>query len=155
MQTVKQIIQNNRLETVCGIRANQDLSLKRTTTLSNSQPTETNRKRIDRLFLSFTAFYGQLWRSQFKSDDFLIFMKKEWAQALQDMEDRHIDEAVKQCSEGKEYPPTLPHFVDLCKSAKKKHVFNNLKKEEGKKAKPEVALKHLAQIKSILQIKTK
>ena len=155
MQTVRQIIQNNRLETVCGIRANQDLNVKKTPMLSSSQPIEANRKRIDRLFLSFSAFYGQLWRSQFKNDDFLAFMKNEWVQALQDIEDKHIDEAVKNCREGKEYPPTLPHFIDLCKTAKKQHVFNYQNKEEIKKAKPETARKHLEQIKAILQIKNK
>lgn len=154
MQSAKQIIQNNRLEIPCGIRANQDLNLKKATSL-NSQPTETNRKRIDRLFLSFTAFYGQLWRSQFKSDEFLEFMKNEWFQALHNIEDKHMNEAITQCRQSKEYPPTLPQFIDLCQNARKRHVFNCATKEIHKKANPEVALHHLAQIKAMLHMKTK
>ena len=122
---------------------------------SNSRPIETNHKRIDRLFLRFTAFYGQLWRSQFKSDEFLGFMKNEWFQALQHVEDKNIDEAVEHCRSKKEYPPTLPQFIDLCKNAKNRDSFKTQQKEESNKRTPEVALSHLAQIKKQLQMNTK
>lgn len=52
------------------------------TTSSTLAPTEEGRKRIDRLFLRFAAMYGQVWRSQFKSDEFLVFVKGEWQQGL-------------------------------------------------------------------------
>lgn len=117
--------------------------------LSNSQATEAGRKRIDRLFLSFSAFYGQLWRSQFKSDEFLMFMKNEWFQALQDIEDKHMNEAVNQCRQSKEYPPTLPQFIDLCRHAKKRRVFRKI--EDHKKRSQEVAHQHLAKIKAMLK----
>src|SRR5476651_1338270 len=106
MQKITQIIQNHKLATASGIHASQESSVKTRATLSNSQPTEPNRKRIDRLFLSFTAFYGQLWRSQFKSDEFLNFMKNEWFQALQEVEDKNIEEAIINCRDKKQFPPT-------------------------------------------------
>ncbi len=121
----------------------------------SSQPSETNSKRIDRLFLIFSAFYGQLWRSQFKNEDFLVFMKNEWHLGLLQFADDHIEEAVKKCRNIKEFPPTLPHFIDLCKSAKNVYEFHNLKKEPCDKANPEVAFHHLAKIKAMLQMKSK
>lgn len=122
---------------------------------SNSQDIEKTRKRVDRLFLSFSAFYGQLWRSQFKSEEFLEFMKNEWVQALQHTEEGIIKQATTYCRDNKEFPPTLPSFIDLCKTAKKKHSFVRAQKIEGKKEQSEVALKHLRDIKALLHMKTK
>jgi hypothetical protein len=115
--------------------------------LSTSQPIGS--KRIDRLFLSFSACYGQLWRSQFKNEEFISFMKNEWAQALQQIEDKHIEEAAIQCRESKEFPPTLPQFIDMCKRAKVTRILFKRDYEEGTKT-PEIALKNLAQMKAIL-----
>lgn len=114
----------------------------------NSQTSETNRKRIDRLFLSFSAFYGQLWRSQFKNEEFINFMKNQWGQALEHIEDKHIEEAAIQCRENKEFPPSLPQFIEMCRNAKNRRLL--FKPNQVAKAKPEVALKHLAQMKAIL-----
>lgn len=116
---------------------------------SNSQATEAARKRIDRLFLIFSAFYGQLWRSQFKSDEFLAFMKNEWVLALHDIEEQYMSDAVNQCRQGKEFPPTLPQFIDLCRHAKKRHAFR--KKAEYPKGNPDVAHQHLARMKALLK----
>ena len=129
--------------------------MKKTTTLSNSHPTEPNRKRIDRLFLSFTAFYGQLWRSQFKSDEFLNFMKNEWFQALQEIEDKNIEEAITHCRNKKEYPPTLPQFIELCKNAKQRDLFKTKPIDEPKDRTPAVAFIHLERIKRLLRLTTK
>ncbi|MBA2649576.1 MAG: hypothetical protein H0U75_08305 [Legionella sp.] len=78
-------------------------------------------------------------------------MKNEWHQGLLRFADSHIEEAVKKCRNNKEFPPTLPHFIDLCQSAKNVDEFHNLKKAPCDKAKPEVAFQHLAKIKTILQ----
>jgi hypothetical protein len=121
----------------------------------NSVTTDKNRKRIDRLFLKFTAFYGQLWRSQLKCEDFMGFMKNEWCEALAHVEDKNLDKAIQHCLNKKEFPPTLPHFIDLCKEEKKSIFFQKNQQEERNKSKPEVALKYLTQIKKKLQMNTK
>jgi hypothetical protein len=120
-------------------------------TSSNSQDSA-GVKRIDRLFLKFTAFYGQLWRSQLKSEEFIVFMKNEWFKALEQVAEQHIDEAIVYCLKHKEFPPTLPSFVDLCKTASRPRLFTKASPSTSK-AKPEVAYKHLAAIKTILQMK--
>lgn len=121
----------------------------------NSQDIEKTRKLVDRTFLKFGVFYGQLWRSQLKNDDYLTFMKNEWVQALKHIEGEIIEHAINYCRDNKEFPPTLPSFIDLCKTAKKKHAFVQAPKKEGRKAPSEVALKHLKDIKALLHIKTK
>lgn len=124
--------------------------------MSSTLPvTEVTRTRIDRLFLCFTAFYGQLWRSQFKNEEFLEFMKNEWGKALNEFEERHMETAISRCRKDHNYPPTLPQFVDLCQTAKKREVCSQPKMEVQNKVTPEVALHHLAQMKVMLHIKTK
>jgi hypothetical protein len=114
---------------------------------SNSQPL--NLKRIERLFLCFSAFYGQLWRSQFKSEEFLKFMKQEWFEALKNIEDKFVNEAINSCRLHKEFPPTLPQFMSLCMEAKKRTVFHQ--EEAYKKAHPEVVKQYLAKMKELLK----
>ena len=155
MQNVKHILQSNNLGTVSGIRANQELNVKKHPMSSNSQDLEKMRKLIDRNFLKFGAFYGQLWRSQLKNDDYLGFMKNEWLQGLQHIEEGVIEQTIIYCRDNKEYPPTLASFIDLCKTAKKKHSFVRAEKVEGKRKTSEVALKHLKDIKARLHMNTK
>lgn len=98
------------------------------TTSSNLAPTEEGRKRIDRLFLRFAAMYGQVWRSQFKSDEFLVFVKGEWQQGLLTYADNILDLAIDLCRKNKELPPTLPQFIDFCKNCSKRSSFLYLMK---------------------------
>ena len=147
MRAIGQIIQNKPLGTAYGTPASQ--GLRRKATLSTSSITEAARKRIDRLFLSFTAFYGQLWRSQFKNEEFIEFMKNEWANALNHVEDNFLQEALTHCRNKKEFPPTLPQFIELCRGAKKRTAFRE--KANYKKSRPEVAALHLEKIKAMLK----
>ncbi|WP_133141153.1 Vir protein [Legionella spiritensis] len=120
-----------------------------TTTSSPSQSSEFSRKRIDRLFLKFAACYGPVWRSQFKHDDFLEFAKKEWHQALLEFEDGIIEQAIAACLAGRELPPTMPQFMDLCRSAKKRHAFAPINRDH-KPRNLEVAFIHLHKMKQLL-----
>ena len=113
------------------------------------QITERHRKCIDRLFLTFSAYYGQVWRSQFKSDEFLTFAKNTWVEALMAFEEKHIEEATKLCRNKKDFPPTIPQFVDMCNLFKNKN--NGLEpKERYQKAKPEVAQYNMQKIRQRL-----
>lgn len=119
--------------------------------LSASPPTETNSKRIDRLFLKFSVFYGQVWRSQFKNEEFLAFAKKEWARVLVGVSDAHFEQAIKNYCAEKEYPPSLTQFMDFCKTLQKREELLTKRPKIESVSKPEIALYHLKQIKQLLQ----
>lgn len=87
-------------------------------TSSSSQDTYRVEKRIDLLFSKFAAFYGHLWRSQFKDEAFLKFAKKEWQEALLKVSDAILTKAILDCLELHELPPTLPQVRQLCKRMK-------------------------------------
>jgi hypothetical protein len=106
-------------------------------------------KRIDKLFLQFAAFYGQVWRSQFKQDGFILFMKKEWHEALLPYEDRVVELAINTCRSSNQLPPTLPQFIEICKSIRRRDVFIKAV-PTTKSTISEVAAKNLLQIKQIL-----
>lgn len=120
--------------------------------LTNS---ERNVKRIDRLFLRFAAFYGHVWRSLFKSDEFLTFTKKEWQQGLIDFEDNLLEKAADVCRANQGYPPALPLFIDICKSLKNS-VVPTLNEKQVKSSvtaiTPEIAEENLRKIKAILRM---
>lgn len=115
-------------------------------------PIEESRKRIDRLFLRFAAMYGPVWRSQFKSDEFLAFVKGEWQQGLSGYEDKALELAIEFCRKTKELPPTLPQFIEFCKNCCKRSTFF-VREELPKSHNPEVAKTHLLKIKQLLNMK--
>lgn len=121
-------------------------------TSSNSAPTEEHRKRIDRLFLRFAAMYGPIWRSQFKSDEYLDFVKREWQAGLFGYAETILELAIEVCRKNKELPPTLPQFIDFCKNCSKKNSFF-VRDESPKNNNPEVAKTHLLKMKQILNMK--
>lgn len=65
--------------------------------------------------MRFAAIYGHIWKSLYKNTEFLNLTKKEWKEALSNFEDKIIEEAICYCREMREYPPTLPQFIDHCK----------------------------------------
>jgi len=82
------------------------------------------------LFLKFAAFYGHVWRSSFKNDDFLAFTKNEWLQGLARFNDEQVNKAIELCRENNVFPPTLPEFIGFCKQFKKiEHIY--ARKKEG------------------------
>ena len=87
-----------------------------------------NAKRIDNLFLKFSAFYGHSWRSLFQSDDFLNFVKCEWKEALACFDDAVFIEAISCCRDFFEnYAPTLPQFIKVCKELRSRKNDNELR----------------------------
>lgn len=96
--------------------------------------------------------YGQVWRSQFKNDDFLVFVKSEWQEGLRRYTDAIIDLAIEVCREQKEFPPTLPQFIVFCKNCAKRLVPEE-PTERSKPVNPEVAIRNLSKMKAILNMK--
>ncbi|WP_035904538.1 hypothetical protein [Legionella longbeachae] len=119
---------------------------------TTSSPSQPNRKRIDGLFLKFAAYYGPIWRSQFKQEDFLEFTKREWNKALVEFEDRVIEQATISSLASKDLPPTLPQFIDLCKAARRRFEFI-LPQRCNKPRNLEIANAQLLKMKQILNIK--
>ncbi len=76
-------------------------------------------RRIDLLFSKFAAFYGHVWRSQFKDEVFLKFAKKEWKEALSEFSDVVLTSAIVNCRGFYELPPTLPQMLQACRQIKK------------------------------------
>lgn len=90
---------------------------------SPSSDTSKDARRIDVLFSKFAAFYGHLWRSQFKDEAFLKFAKKEWQEGLKVFTDAIVEEATQGCRDFYEMPPTLPQMIHTCRELKKRKEF--------------------------------
>lgn len=75
------------------------------------------------LFSKFAAFYGHVWRSQFKDEAFLNFAKREWQQALEQFSNAVLDKAILHCRDNYELPPTLAQVSQYCKGLKKRDDF--------------------------------
>lgn len=102
--------------------ASQKMNMSKTMS-STCKATESNNKRIENLFTRFAVFYGHLWRSQFKSDGFLEFAKKEWLEGLGQFTDDILNQAIIECRDHCEMPPTLPQVIGLCRAIKKRNNF--------------------------------
>jgi tRNA G26 N,N-dimethylase Trm1 len=126
------------------------MSQKAPTAMSlNSQNEVVSMKRINALFLQFAAFYGPIWRSQLKEDAFVLFMKKEWHNALAHFSDRTVELAINVCKMSKELPPTLPQFVEICKNIHHRNTFTKTVPYSRQEI-SEVGKSNLSQIKEIL-----
>ncbi|HAT8965353.1 TPA: Vir protein [Legionella pneumophila subsp. pneumophila] len=81
------------------------------------------------MFTRFAVFYGHLWRSQFKSDGFLEFAKKEWLDGLSQFSEDILNQAIIECRDYCEMPPTLPQMIGCCRDIKKRNNFYVAPKE--------------------------
>jgi len=80
-------------------------------------------KRIENLFTRFAVFYGNLWRSQFKSDGFLEFAKKEWSEGLGQFSDEILNQAILACRDHCQMPPSLSQMIGFCRDIKQRNTF--------------------------------
>jgi hypothetical protein len=119
---------------------------------SNSSEAHPKNKVIETLFSKFAAFYGHIWRSQFKSEGFLEFAKKEWQEGLKDFSETIIEKAVIECAKFYELPPTLPQMIIFCREIKKRTIFSVVEKTQTPKNK-EIALTQLKKCREILNRK--
>ena len=122
-------------------------------TSSTSTESEKLRKRIDQLFLRFAAVYGHMWRSLYKSDEFLAYTKQEWIGSLEKFDSTILNQALVHCKEKEPYPPSLPLFVEICKSFTRSPDGFAEKKGESQKADPAIARMHLDKMRALLNMK--
>lgn len=119
-------------------------------TMSSSSNDKSKAERgIDLLFSKFAAFYGHVWRSQFKDEVFLKFAKKEWLEALGEFSEGVLTKAIVNCRDFYELPPTLPQMLQCCRQIKKQISFHVVK-ENYIPAKKEVVMSCLRQCKEFL-----
>lgn len=108
-------------------------------------------KRIENLFTRFAVFYGHLWRSQFKSDGFLEFAKKEWSEGLEQFNDEVLNQAILGCRDHCDMPPSLPQMIGLCRDIKRRNTFY-LADKAHQPATKAVVEAHIRQCKAYLLI---
>lgn len=106
-------------------------------------------KQIENLFTRFAVFYGHLWRSQFKSDGFLEFAKKEWSEGLGVFSDEILNQAILMCRDYCAMPPSLPQMIGFCRDIKKRSSFY-VANEGHRPATKAVVDEHIKQCKAYL-----
>lgn len=103
-----------------------------TESLGKPQPTTDLAARV---FRAMHGYYGNLFLSKFANgvldsqgqDMGTTDAMKVWAYELRRFDDKTVLAAIDRCkSEHKEFPPSLPQFVDLCKAMAPRQVFKAL-----------------------------
>jgi predicted glycoside hydrolase/deacetylase ChbG (UPF0249 family) len=69
---------------------------------------------IERLFLRFSAMYGNLWVQRWK-DVPMDVVKAEWTAELERFSLEMIRKALDHCTAHNTLPPTLPEFSQICR----------------------------------------
>ena len=107
-------------------------------------------KRIELLFTRFAAIYGHLWRSQFKSEEFIKFAKREWEDGLRGFSDQILDKAITETRDFSEMPPTLSQMIRNCRQVRNRCPMK-IDNDEDVPRTEAVRLKHLAMCRKFLK----
>lgn len=124
--------------------------------ISNSSPQAALTKvavtdvRMDVLFSRLGAIYGQLWWNNYRTEDLLLLAKKEWGETLERFDNQILKEVLMLYRERRNYPPSLPQFVECCKEAQARRILKSLRTELSKPCTLEIAEQHIAVMKKIL-----
>ena len=148
MQKLGKVLEMNQQKICSGASMNPPKNNPKTTSSPSSAPSSQS-KRMDLVFSRFAAFYGHVWRSQFKSEGFLEFAKKEWHEGLSPFSDEVLNKAVLHYRDFCEMPPTLPQLISECRRIRKRLVFY-VANRDSVPAKAEVVTLYLNQCKDIL-----
>lgn len=125
---------------------------------STSQTSSRRSRKIDatvinQLFERFSAIYGHLWNSLFKSTHNAKRMRDEWFTALQDYALPTLQAAVLISMQHKmTYPPTLPEFLQFCRQAESQQRTYK-PPEPAPRANPALVEHQLQKIKAMLSTK--
>ena len=122
MQSVGQVLEITQQKICSGSQMHQKTSNPRAMS-SNSSNVNNASKCIELLFSKFAAWYGHVWRSQFKDEGFIGFAKKEWQDGLSGFSDAVLNQAMISCRGHYEFPPTLPQMIRCCSQIKQQTTF--------------------------------
>lgn len=114
------------------------------------QTTSTYDLRIDILFTRLGAIYGQLWWNNYRTENLLLLAKQEWSEGLKRFDNQIFKDVLVVYREQKNYPPSLPQFVESCKAILARRVPPPAEKEI-RSSSIEVAELHIAAMKKILK----
>ena len=86
---------------------------------------------IKRVFMILHGFYGNLFLSKFSTgtvdggeDQGIANARRVWAYSLRDFDADTVKLALRRCQEQhKEFPPSLPQFMELCAACKPREVY--------------------------------
>jgi hypothetical protein len=85
--------------------------------LTNYQQPSTQ-KPMDRLFIRMASIYAKHWLDMWAHLD-IETVKAEWEKALSEKFKWHEGVAgIEYCASNMKFPPTLPEFMEICRSAK-------------------------------------
>jgi hypothetical protein len=93
-----------------------------------------------------------VWQSLYKNESFLTLAKKEWRIALRPFDNHTLKSALEYCREHTPFPPTLPAFIEQCKTIVKRNAPYIPFVIEGKRASIEAAEVHLQKIRHLLNM---
>lgn len=117
---------------------------------TTQQTSPTYNLRIDILFTRLGAIYGQLWWNNYRTEELLLLAKHEWSEALKRFDNQIFKDVLVIYREQKNYPPSLPQFVESCRATQARRV-PQLAREEIRPSSLDVAKLHLAAMKKILK----
>lgn len=129
MQSIRKVLENVTPHKICSAPPVTQTTSQQKAMSSSSNDIYKVEKRIDLLFSKFAAFYGHIWRSQFKDEAFFKLAKKEWQEALSEFTDAVLTKAILGCREFYELPPTLPQMIQRCRQIKKQVTFCVVKQD--------------------------
>lgn len=116
---------------------------------TTSQTSSTYDLRIDILFTRLGAIYGQLWWNNYRTEDLLLLAKQEWSEGLKRFDNQIFKDVLVIYREQKNYPPSLPQFVESCRAMQARRIPNPAR-NEGRSSSLDVAEQHIAAMKKIL-----
>jgi len=108
------------------------------------------RKTMERLFARFSVIYGNLWSSQFQSEELLELALKEWSITLGPYSTRRLQAALDVCKKHYPMPPTLQQFAAVCRKAPPHKSVPCLPPAPLSPADKQTALEHIAKCREIL-----
>jgi hypothetical protein len=118
--------------------------------MNTTQTTPTYDLRIDILFTRLGAIYGQLWWNNYRTEDLLLLAKHEWSEGLKRFDNQIFKDVLVIYREQKNYPPSLPQFVESCRATQARRVPHPAR-EDSRTSSLEVAERHIAAMKQILK----
>ena len=108
-----------------------------------------NKQRTERYFQRFMGAYGQSWSNRYPTKAMLELAIDDWASEMQPYSDAEVEAAYKLCLKRYTLAPTLPQFIELCKTAHASKFAMN-KPDYGEPGDPNVGKEHVQKMREIL-----